>query len=73
MEVAELLQKILLNSVPKGAKISENALNVSCDISGGKHCFLHYRIGTVQYRLTLDKHEFGLVGEEEEEVSPEGE
>ena len=59
MELADLLQKILLQAVPRGSTIADK-VTVNCDFDE-KESSLSYRIGFVRYDLKLTKSEFGVV------------
>ena len=65
MELADLLQKILLQAVPRGSKVSDT-VNVNCNFDE-KESILSYRIGFIKYDLKLTKSEFGVVKGEDDD------
>lgn len=63
MELADLLQKLLLQAVPRGSKTSDT-VTVSCDFDT-KESSVEYRVGFVKYHLKLTKTEFSVLKEED--------
>ena len=61
IDVADLLQKLLLLAIPRGVRISEEVV-ASCDFDDHRST-LSYKIGAVRYELQLKKFEVGVVNE----------
>ena len=59
MELADLLQKLMLQSVPRGSKTMDKIV-VNCNFDE-KESTISYKIGFVKYSLKLEKTEWGLI------------